>query len=143
MEPPRIDLLPRTPWSLRLADRIPLPPFFSGVVIGLAVFSLFVAYTALFGAAPGQLAGVAFEWGFLAELIQDFFLGFAIAVVAASVRGARREIEALRPVLAPPLRDAADLHEQVLRYPRPLLVALGMIGIVTAILHGLTVFRVA
>ena len=133
MSEPRIELLPGTPWSLRLFDRIPLPAFWAGVAIGLAVLALFVVFTALLGAAPGRLAGVAFDWGFLAEAIQDFFLGFAIAVVASSVRGARREVDALRPVLAPPLRDAADLHEQVLRYPRALLAALGIVGVVTAI----------
>lgn len=133
MTPPRIELDPSTPWSLRLFDRIPLPAFWAGVAIGAGVFVLFLLYTAVFGDAPGRLAGVAFDWGWAAELIQDGFLGFAIAVVAASVRGARDEIEALRPALAPPLRDAADLHKQVLHYPRALLIALGICGILPAI----------
>lgn len=133
MGQPRIELEPRTPWSLRLFDWIPLPAFWAGVAIAVAVFAVFLIYTALLGAAPGRLAGVAFDWGWVAEGIQDGSLGFAIAVVAASVRGARDEIEALRPVLVPPLRDAPDLHKLVLRYPRALLIGLGLCGILTAV----------
>jgi len=135
---PRIEIEPLTPWSLRLFDRIPLPAFWAGVAIAAGVFAVFLLYTALLGDGLGRLAGVAFAWGWVAELIQDGFLGFAIAVVAASVRGARDEIEALRPVLAPPLRDATDLHKQVLHYPRALLIGLGLCGLLSAIPSALS-----
>jgi hypothetical protein len=130
---PRIEIAPRTPWSLRLFDRIPLPAFWAGVAIAIAVFGVFLLYSALLGDAPGQLAAIAFAWPWVAEGIQAGVLGFAIAVVGASVRGARNEIEALRPVLAQPLRDAADLHQHVLRYPRVPLVGLGLCGVLSAI----------
>ena len=133
MSRPRIEIEPRTPWSLRLFDRIPLPALWAGVAIAAGVFGVFLIYTALLGDAPGRLDAIAFEWGWVAELIQAGVLGFTIAVVGASMRGARDEIEALRPALAPPLRDASDLHKQVLRYPRALLAGLGLCGVLSAV----------
>ena len=96
---PRIEVEPHTPWSLRLFDRIPLPAFWAGVAIAAAVFGIFLIYTTLLGDAPGQLAEIAFGWAWVAEAIQAGVLGFAIAVVGASVRGARDELETLRRVL--------------------------------------------
>jgi hypothetical protein len=39
---PRIEIEPRTPWSLRLFDRIPLPAFWAGVAIAAGVFAVFL-----------------------------------------------------------------------------------------------------
>lgn len=115
-----------TPWSLRLVDRLPVSAFWGGVTIALGCYAVFLVYTAAFGAGPGQHAGVAFRRGWIAETIQSGFLGFAVAVVAASVRGARREFEALRPALDAELRRAPGLPRELLRYPRLPLAALGL-----------------
>jgi hypothetical protein len=120
---PRIELYPTTPWVLRLFDRIPLPVFWVGVTIGLAVFTGFLAYTALLGEAPGRLAGLAFEGAWLAELHQDLFFGFTLAVAAASVRGAFRDLDALRPALLANAPDLASLRREIATYRRPLLLA--------------------
>jgi len=128
---PHIELLPATPWSLRLFDRIALPPFWAGVAIAAGVFAIFLGYTALLGDGPGRLAGVSFGWGWIAEVIQDGLIGFAIAVTAASMRAACEEIEALRPSLGPTARRA-DLAAEVLRYPRALLLAVGLAGTLSA-----------
>jgi hypothetical protein len=128
----RVSLEPATPWSLRLIAALGLPPLLGGAALGVAVFLLFLVYTALFGDAPGRLAGVGFEGGWLAEAIQDLFLGFAVAVVAASVDGTRREIEVLRPRLESPAREAEDLARGVLRYPRWLLWVAGAVGVASA-----------
>lgn len=125
-------LEPTTPLSLQVLARLGLPPFAGGLAIGCTAFAIFLAYSTAFGAAPARLAGVGFERGWLAELIQDFFLGFAVAVVAASVRGARHELEALRPCLTAPLRGARDLERSVLGYPRALLAAIGLSSIASA-----------
>lgn len=127
----RVSLEPTTPWSLRLIAALGLPVLAGGALLGLALFALFLAYTAIFGDGPGRLAGVGFEWGWLAEAIQDLFLGFSVAVVAASVDGTRREIEALRPHLASPLPE--DLAPAVLRYPRWLLAVAGAAGVLSAV----------
>ena len=132
MRPAPIELQPTTPLSLRLFDRIPLPAFFAGVAVGLLSFAVFLVYTALFGGGPGRLVGVAFANGWLAELHQDLFLGFSVAVVAASLRGAREELDALRPALAPPLCDATDLELQVFRYPRLPLYAVTLCAVLAA-----------
>jgi hypothetical protein len=129
----RVSLEPTTPWSLRLIAALGLPALFGGAAIGLALFALFLLFTAVFGESPGRLAGVSFEWGWLAELIQDLFLGFAIAVVAASVDGTRREIDRLRPHLASATRETEDTDRAVLRYPRSALAAAGAAGVVSAI----------
>ena len=135
MERLRVSLEPATPWSLRLIAALGLPAPLGGAAIGLALFALFLLFTAVFGEGPGRLAAVVFEWGWLAELIQDLFLGFAVAVVAASVEGTRREIDALGPHLAfaGEAGEAADLDRAVLRYPRSALAAAGAAGIVSAV----------
>jgi hypothetical protein len=125
---PRIELLPATPWSLRLFDRVPLPPFWAGLALGLGVFALFLLYSAVLGDGPGRLAGIAFEWAWLAEAIQDCLLGFAVAVSAASLRAARQEIGMLDPHVA----GDADLAREVLRYPRAALVAIGACGVLSS-----------
>lgn len=102
----------------------------AGALVAAGTFALFLAYTTLFGDGPGQLRGVAFEWGWLAEAIQDGLLGFAIAVTAASLRAAREEIDALRPALG--ARSGDDLHREVLRYPRAGLAAIGAIGLLSS-----------
>jgi len=131
---PRIELEPRTPWSLRLFDRIPLPAFWAGAVIGLGVFTLFLLYTAAFGASIGRHAGVAFERGWLAEGIQDCFIGFTLAVIAASLRGTRAEVEALRPSLGLAPSAEPDLEREVMRYRRAPLALIGLGGLLTSYL---------
>jgi hypothetical protein len=130
---PRIKLHPRTPWELRLFEQLPLPAFWAGVAIGAVLFAVFLAYTARFGAAPGQLGGLAFQ-GSLAEAIQDLFLGFTLAISAASVRGALRDFEALRPALALAAPDLEALRREILTY-RP--VALQIMGIVFGLFSAL------
>jgi hypothetical protein len=127
-------LEPNTPLSLRLFDRIPLPAFWAGVVVGLGVFGLFLLYTAAFGASIGRHADVAFERGWLAEGIQDCFIGFTLAVIAASLRGTRAEVEALRPSLGLAPRDEPDLEREVLRYRRLPLALIGLGGAFTSYL---------
>lgn len=124
-----LELHPRTPLELRIFDRVPLPAFLVGVAIGLGAFACFLAYTALFGAEVGDLGAVKLSHGWAAELLQDLFLGFTLAVEAASVRGALRDLETLRPSLEPPLREREGLRHIALRYqPVPLLVAGWLVG---------------
>lgn len=132
---PRIELHPRTPWALRLFDRVPLPAFWVGVAIGLAVFALFLVYTAAFGAGPAQLEGVRGEGNWAAEIIQDLFLGFTLAIAAASVRGAVRDFESLLPVLDESGRDAVRLRREILTW-RPLPV--WALAIASGLFSGLT-----
>ena len=127
---PRIQLHPMTPWALRLFDRIPLPPLWVGVGIGLAFFALYLTYTGLFSERIGLLDGVVAAddgWGWAAELIQDLFIGFALAVSAASIRGARRDLGDLLPHLDTAERDPGQLERDVLTYQRGPLLAIGLV----------------
>jgi hypothetical protein len=130
---PRIELEPVTPWSLRLLDALPVPAFWGGVAIGAGVFAVFLLFTAVWGESAGRLAGLSFEGRWAAEAIQDLFLGFAVAVTGASVRRARVELEALRPSLVTPMRDASELHGRVLSYPRGALAAIGATSLLSAL----------
>jgi hypothetical protein len=124
-----LELHPRTPLELRLFDRVPLPTFFVGLAIGIGVFACFLVYTALFGSEIGNLGAVRLVHGWAAELLQDLFLGFTLAVEAASVRGALRDLEKLRPWLGPKLRDREALRRVALHYrPLPLLAAGLVVG---------------
>jgi hypothetical protein len=122
---PRIDLVPRTPWVLRGFDWLPLPAAGVGGVLAALLFGVFLLYTTLFGSGFARLPGFAGTDHWIAEAIQDLFFGLTLAVAAASVRGAERDLEALRPALEPGVDLAAERGE-VLRYrPLPLhLVAL-------------------
>jgi hypothetical protein len=134
---PRIDLHPRNPWGLQFFDRTPLSPIWVGAVIGLGVFAVFLLYTAAFCEGVGRLGAsvVVGRWGFLAELIQDLFIGFTLAVSAASVRGARRDLEALLPHLETSGEDRASLDRQIFRYQRAPLFAAGLFfGVFSALL---------
>lgn len=116
MGAPRIELHPRTPWILQLFDRIPLSAFWVGVLIAAALFAVFLAYSALFGAGLGTLRGLsgAHNWG--AEILQDLFFGFTLAIAAASVRGALRDFDALRPTLDLVHADPEALRHEILTY---------------------------
>ena len=133
---PRIELHPSTPWALRLFDRIPLAPLWVGAGIGLAVFLLFLIYTTVLGEGfgrHGELKGSPLLW--VAELIQDFFIGFTLAVSAASIRGARRDFRELLPWLDASERDREDLDREMLTYPRGPLLAVGLVvGVGSALL---------
>jgi len=127
--PPRIELHPSTPWALRIFDRVPLAPLWVGTGIGLAVFGLSLVYTAVFSEAVGQLDAIGSSQGPLAwgaELIQDLFIGFTLAVSAASIRGARRDFRALVPWLDAPAPEREDLEREMLTYARWPLLAVGL-----------------
>lgn len=137
MPAPRIELFPRTPWALRVFDWLPLPAAGVGVLIGGLLFGVFLLYTAVFGSDLGRLPGFAGEDNWVAEAIQDLFFGLTLAIAAASVRGAERDLEALGPALAPGVDPAAQRRE-ILRYrPLPLhLVALAT-GLFSAVATAL------
>jgi hypothetical protein len=127
---PRIQLHPSTPWGLGIFDRVRLPAFWVGVGIALGVFVLYLAYTALLGAGLGYLEGTRggeSPWAWIAELIQDFFIGFTLALSAASVRGARRDFADLLPHLDAGAADRAALERAMLTYRRGPLVALALV----------------
>ena len=134
--PPRIELHPATPWALRLFDRSPLSDFWTGAAIGLAVQALFLVYSAAFGEGIGRLGMVAGSGPFwVAELIQDLFLGLTLAVSAASIRGARRDFDGVLPWLEASEHDRGSLERQILTYRRAPLLAVGLVvGIAAALL---------
>jgi hypothetical protein len=125
---PHIELYPRTPWGLRLFDRVPLPAFCVGVAIGAVAFALFLLYTTLFCETTGRLDAVPFQTGWAAEAIQDLFLGFTLSISAASVRVTIRDFEALRPVLRGSPPDLEMLRREILTF-RPIPLAITGIGL--------------
>jgi hypothetical protein len=134
--PFRIELYPATPWALQIFDRSPVSAFGTGLGIGLAVLASFLLYTATLGDGIGRLSEVAGSGAlWVAELIQDLFLGFTLAVSAASIRGARRDFADLVPWLETSELDRGTLERQILTYRRALLLAVGLVvGIVVALL---------
>jgi hypothetical protein len=128
---PRIQLHPSTPWGLGIFDRLRLPAFWVGVGIALSVFAVYLVYTGLFGPGVGYLEGTRggeVPWAWLAELIQDFFIGFTLALSAASIRGARRDFADLMPHLDAAEDDLPRLERAMLSYSRGPLVALAFVG---------------
>jgi hypothetical protein len=132
---PHIALYPRTPLALRLFDRATPNSLWVGVGIGGALFVIFLLYTWLFGAAPGTLADVRAQHAWIAELLEDLFFGFTLAIAAASVRGAVRDLDALLPTLEAAAADRAALRAEVLTY-HPLPVAL--VATAMALFSGIT-----
>ena len=131
---PRIELYPKTPWALRLFDRVPLPAFWVGVAIAAALFAAFLAYTALLGAGIGRLADLHGQRNWLAEVIEDLFFGWTLGIAAASARGAKRDFEALRPALDLSAVGAQTLRREVLSYqPAPLALVALATGLFSAV----------
>lgn len=131
---PRIELHPKTPWVLRLFDRVPLAAFWVGIVLATALFAVFLAYSWLFGTGLGRLANLHGDGNWLAEIIEDLFFGWTLAIAAASARGAQLDFEALRPALDFSAVDSATLRRQVLTYqPLPLALVAAASGIVVAV----------
>jgi hypothetical protein len=89
-------------WSDRLFEAIPVAPIWIGVGIALALLALFVLLSAAVGDLSGFLRAKASFWD-----LRDARLGVLIGVLAAFVPtaeryaqvGARRQVEALRPLL--------------------------------------------
>ena len=132
MSAARIELYPRTPWALRLFDRTALPPLWVGFGIGVSLFGVFLLYTAI-AAAVGHPFKLATP-GWMAEALEDLFLGFTLAVAAASVRGAVRDLDALGPALDAAASDPARLRREALTYrPAPLWLAGIAMGLFSAI----------
>ncbi len=128
---PRIQLYPSTPWGLGIFDRVRLPPFWVGVGIALSVFAVYLVYTGLFGRGVGYLEGTRggrVPWAWLAELIQDLFIGFTLALSAASIRGARRDFAELLPHLDAAEDERPHLERAMLTYSRGPLEALALLG---------------
>jgi hypothetical protein len=125
---PRIQLHPSTPWGLGIFDRVRLPALWVGVGIGLGVFVLYLVYTGLLGAGVGYLEGTRGGEGWIAELIQDLFIGFTLALSAASVRGARRDFADLLPHLEAAGDDAVGLERAMLSYARGPLLAQALVA---------------
>jgi hypothetical protein len=104
------------PWSERLFDALPVAPIWVGAAMAAALLALFAALSAGFGAFSEFLADRRSFWS-----LRDARLGVVLVVLAAFVPtaeryaqlGARRNLDALEPVLGP---DAfAPLRGRVLR----------------------------
>lgn len=134
MSRPHIALYPSTPLALRLFDRAAPSALWVGVGIGGALFVIFLVYTWLFGAAPGTLPGLRAQHAWIAELLQDLFFGFTLAIAAASVRGAVRDLDALLPTLEAVAADRVALRAEILTYhPLPVALVATAIAIFSAI----------
>jgi hypothetical protein len=128
-EPTRVVLYPSTPWLLRPFDRIPLPPIWVGTGIGLAFFAFYLVYTTLLGESVGRLGAVGLGdsgWLWAAELIQDLFIGFTLTVSAASICGARRDLDELLPHLGVDEVERVSIERQIFSYRRTPLALVGL-----------------
>lgn len=113
MGAPRIELYPRTPWPLALFDRLPGNALQVGLGLAAALFVAFLVYTGLSGVGIGRLPGLAGRSNWIAEALQDAFFGLTLAIAAASVRAAQRDLGDLLPALAAP-DDLPALRREIL-----------------------------
>jgi len=134
----RVVLHPTTPWLLRPFNLVPVAPIWVGTGIGLVLFAISLVYTSLFGEGVGRLGEVRFAndgWVWAAELIQDLFTGFTLTVSAASIGGARRDLDELLPHLGVDGAERASIERQVFSYRR---VPLALVGFVVAVAVGVS-----
>jgi hypothetical protein len=121
-------LEPKTPWTIRLFQRIPLPTLATAVVFGLASLGAFCVVSAVFGAGVGRFAEFAEARAVGPELLLGLLIGLAPALTVTSARGALRDLEDLRPTLRCSDEEYTTLRGALLRYPRWLLTAAGLVA---------------
>jgi hypothetical protein len=108
-------LEPKTPWTIRLFQRIPLPTLATAVVFGLASLGAFCVVSAVFGAGVGRFAEFAEARAVGPELLLGLLIGLAPALTVTSARGALRDLEDLRPTLRCSDEEYTTLRGALLR----------------------------
>jgi hypothetical protein len=119
---------PAAPWILRpfaWGNRVGLPPLAIGLVLALAWFGFFLAYTAVFSDEIGRFAKARGS-GWALEIVWALLIGMAPAVMAAALRGAVRDARDLAPALGATADTLPELEREVTSAPRWLLRAAGL-----------------
>jgi hypothetical protein len=125
----RLELTPATPWTLRLFDRIPLAPIWVGCGIGLSLFALFLVVSYLFGSGLGRFDALPHRNTWAPELIMTALIGLVPAATVYSVRGALRDLEALRAALGCSNAEYGELRREITSYPRWVLLGVGSLSV--------------
>jgi hypothetical protein len=124
---------PGLPWTIRLFESIPVAPIWLGFLIAGIWLSLFWIYAFFVGWIDGtRLEGAPFweSFSFWIELLQAMMIGYALTATAYWMRGAVRDLHALRPVLrCSDTEFQAELRELTEFERRPLVIAI-LIGVV-------------
>jgi hypothetical protein len=131
---------PGLPWTIRLFESIPLAPIWIGLLIAGLWLSLFSIYAYFVGWIDGtRLAGAPFweSFSFWIELLQAMMIGYALTATAYWMRGAVRDLHALRPVLrCSDTEFQEELRELTGFERRPLVIAI-LIGVVIGLAAAL------
>jgi hypothetical protein len=121
----------RAPWTERLSDALPLAPIWLGAGIALGLGTLFVALELALGRHE-LLAALPEEERSLRDVriafVQFLLLGYAPSAYLYVVRGARRRVETLRPLLGPADAQVRSLADRTGVYTAGSLRAAGFVG---------------
>jgi hypothetical protein len=129
-------IAPRAPWLLRLCDALSLTP--AGLGLGVALGSAAVFLGGELALGRHRLLAELPEGASLRDLRLAFvsllLLGYAPTAFLAVVRGARRRVEALRPVLDPGDAEAREHVGAAGSYGVAGLRRAGIFGVAVALL---------
>ncbi len=92
----------RKPWALRLSEALPLSPAALGVAIMLAFLALRTGFLAIFGDPERSPVLIAAFWRhptWPVVILNAALIGYMTAMMIVGLRGARRDLADLRPLL--------------------------------------------
>lgn len=120
-----------SPWSARLFEGSPLPPLVVGAGIAASVLAVLFAVELAFGGLHGLLRGAPVDWRneeYRFSAVFALLIGYLPAAYAYAVRGSRRALAELHPVLGGSPAETAALQEEAGRFAGSALRAAGVGG---------------
>jgi hypothetical protein len=119
------------PWSERLFETSRASPLLLGVAISFSVLVTLFVLEVAFGNLRGLLRGEAVVWTneeYRFSIVFALLIGYLPAAFAYAVRGSRRALESLHPVLRGEPAELAELRSQAGRFDPAALRRAGLFG---------------
>ena len=120
------------PWSLRLFERVPLAPAWTGLMIAAAWFAVSLVYAYPVGWLEDPPGSSSVWWTF--EIFWAVMIGYMPTATAYSLRGAAQDLQRLRPALRCSDAEFEDRQRELPHFDRGHLFSIGILGVAGGLL---------